>query len=146
MDDTWTNRDLPVLAALVERFDDPAVDQVRPSEVVALCGLDEAAVFRALTALCEAQPAYVEFITVDEERAPVVITGVSTHARRAVGAWPSPEALVDRLVQALAAAAEREQDPERRSRLQQTAVWLGGALRDVALQVAGTVVARHVAL
>lgn len=38
-------------------------------------------------------------------------------------------AVVDRLVEALTLAAEQEQDPERMSRLQQTALWLGGALR-----------------
>lgn len=144
MDDTWMKRDLPVLTALVERFDDPAVDQVRPPEVGVLTGLDDAAVLRALTALCEARPAYLECITVGEERGPAIITGVTAHARRATGAWPTAESLVDQLIYALAGAAEREQDPERRSKLQQTALWLGGALRDVAIQVAGTVVAQHV--
>jgi len=144
MDDTWMKRDLPVLTALVERFDDPAVDQVRPPEVGVLTGLDDAAVLRALTALCEARPAYLECITVGEERGPAIITGVTAHARQATGAWPTAESLVDQLIHALAGAAEREQDPERRSKLQQTALWLGGALRDVAIQVAGTVVAQHV--
>jgi hypothetical protein len=146
MNDTWTDRDLPVLMALVEQFDDPAVDQVRPAEVVALTGLDEDAVLRALTALCEARPAYLDCITLGEQRAPAIITGISAMARQAVGAWPSPETVVDRLVEALTRAAEQEQDPERRSRLQQTALWLGGALRDVAVQVAGTVVGRQLGL
>jgi hypothetical protein len=115
-------------------------------EVGTLTGLDDAAVLRALTALCEARPAYLECITVGEERAPAIITGITAHARQAAGAWPTAEALVDRLVQALAGAAEQEQDPERRSKLQQIALSLGGALRDVAVQAAGTVVARQVGL
>jgi hypothetical protein len=143
MEDTWTNRDLPALVALVELFDDPAVDQVRPPEVCTLTGLDETTVLRALTALCEARPVYLECITGGEERAPAIITGVTAHARRATGAWPTAETLADRFIQALAGAAEREQDPERRSNLQQTALWLGGALRDVAVQVAATVVAQR---
>jgi hypothetical protein len=143
MKDTWTNRDLPVLAALVELFDDPAVDQVRPPEVCALTGLKDAAVLRALTALCEARPAYLNHIPLGEERAPAIITGVTAHARQATGAWPTAETLVDRFIQALAGAAEDEQDPERRSKLQETARWLGGALRDVAVQVAATVVAQR---
>lgn len=146
MEDTWTGRDLPVLAALVERFDDPAVDQMRPAEIAALVTLDEATVLRALTALCEAQPAYLDCVSIGEQRAPVIVTGVTALARQAVGSWPSPEALVDRLVAALTLAAEHEDDPERKSKLQQAALWFGGALRDVAVQVAATVVARSIGL
>ena len=147
MDDTWINRELPILVALVTRFDDPAVDQVRPAEVIDLTGLDGNAVLRGLTALCEARPAYLEFVPVgDETRAPAIITGITSIARRAVGAWPSPESMVDRLVEALTRAAEQEPDLERKSKLHQTALWLGGVLRDVAVQTVGTVVGRQIGL
>ena len=146
MDDIWISRELPILVALVTRFDDPAVGQVRPAEVVDLTGLDENAVLRGLTALCEARPAYLEFVPVDDRRAPAIIIGVTSIARRTVGAWPSPESMADRLVEALKRAAEQEPDPDRKSKLQQTALWLGGVLRDVAVRTAGTIVGRHIAL
>jgi hypothetical protein len=63
------------------------------------------------------------------------IAGVTDEARRAVGQWPSAEVWVDRLVEALREAAEREPDPERRGRLRAMAEGLGGFARDVAVGV-----------
>jgi hypothetical protein len=65
----------------------------------------------------------------------VAIMGVADEARQAVGQWPSPEVWVERLVQALREAAEREPDPERRGRLRALAEGLGGFARDVAVGV-----------
>ena len=65
----------------------------------------------------------------------LLFTGVTDAARRAVGQWPSPEVWVERLVQALHEAAEREPDPERRGRLRAMAEGLGGFARDVAVGV-----------
>ncbi len=140
MDDTWTERELPVLTALVEHFDDSDAAQWHRSDVVGATGLDADSVARALAALHGAQPPYVAGVSVEEASYPVVLTGVTERARRAVGAWPTPEALVDRLVAALLAAADDEGDPDQRSRLRQAAGWLGGSLRDVATQVATGVV------
>ena len=55
--------------------------------------------------------------------------------RRAVGQWPSPEVWVDHLVAALREAAERESDPEKKTRLRAMAEGLGGFARDVAVGV-----------
>ena len=38
-----------------------------------------------------------------------------------MGAWPTPENLADRIIAALEAEAEREQDPQRKTRLQHAA-------------------------
>lgn len=72
------------------------------------------------------------------------VQGVTPAARQAVGQWPTPESLITRLVEGLTAAAEREADPERKSRLRQAAVLLGGAARDVAVAVASSVVQRYI--
>jgi hypothetical protein len=61
--------------------------------------------------------------------------GITDEARQAVGQWPSPQVWVDRLVQALHEAAEREPDPERKGRLRAMAEGLGGFARDVAVGV-----------
>jgi hypothetical protein len=55
------------------------------------------------------------------------IAGVTDEARRAVGQWPSAEVWVDRLVEALREAAEREPDPERRGRLRAMAEGSAGS-------------------
>jgi hypothetical protein len=52
--------------------------------------------------------------------------------------------MADRLVEALMRAADHEPDPDRKSKLQQTALWLGGVLRDVVVQTAGTIVGHHI--
>lgn len=144
MEDTWTDRDLPVLSALVSRFDDPTVDVVRPAEMVAVSGLTEDAVMRALTALCEAEPQLLQCYHPEEQRVPAFINGVTAEARRRVGAWPTPEAMVDRLVAAFTQAAEHEHDAEKKSNLRKVADLLGGALREIAIGVTATVVAQHV--
>jgi hypothetical protein len=60
---------------------------------------------------------------------------VTDEARRVVRQWPSADVWVDRLVAALGEAADREPDPERRSRLRAIAEGLGGFARDVAVGV-----------
>lgn len=57
------------------------------------------------------------------------------HARRTVGTWPKPEDRVAEMVAALREAAEREDDPEQKSRLRKTAEWLAGAGRDVTIGI-----------
>jgi hypothetical protein len=65
----------------------------------------------------------------------MMILGVTDEARRAVGQWPSPEGIVDRLVQGLLDAAAREPDERKRSRLRAVAEVLGGFARDLAVGV-----------
>jgi hypothetical protein len=142
MDDTWGARDLPVLAALVEHFDDPDAIPWRLPDVESATGLDAGEVVRALAALDHAEPPYLESISHEELAYPTILTGITERARREVGAWPTPEALVDRLVAALSEAADSESDPEQKSKLRQAAQWLGGALRDVTTQVVAGAVLR----
>ena len=64
-----------------------------------------------------------------------LVEGVTPEARQAVGQWPSPDVWVERMVQALHEAAEREPDPEKKGRLHAMAEGLGGFARDVAVGV-----------
>lgn len=130
MESTWEPRDLPVLDAVVRYFDEhPQGVMLRCEEVAELTGRDATDVYRALKSL---EPTYVRL-------APGLgspsVRGVTDQARRMVGQWPSPEVWVDRLVQALREAAEREADPERQGRLSVMAEGLGGFARDVAVGV-----------
>jgi hypothetical protein len=136
MESTWEPRDLLVLDAVVRYYDEHPQGQgvmLTCQQVAELTGLDPTDVYRALKIL---EPTYVRLVE-GWGRGPGTcsIGGVTDQARRAVGQWPSPDVWVDRLVQALREAAEREPDPEKRGRLRAMAEGLGGFARDVAVGV-----------
>jgi hypothetical protein len=54
-----------------------------------------------------------------------IILGITDEARRAVGQWPSPEAVADRIVAELLAAASQEPDESKRTKLRAAAETLG---------------------
>jgi hypothetical protein len=133
MDATWEPRDLPVLDAVVRHFDEhPEATRLTLQEVAQLASRDVMDVYRALK---ELSPTYIKLQDLWGGQPDALVWGVTDDARRAVGQWPSPDVWVDRLVQALREAAEREPDPERRSRLRAMAEGLGGFARDVAVGV-----------
>ena len=133
MESTWEQRDLPVLDAIVNYFDeeDSAVipDAATFTEIT---GMDPGQVGRAVRAL---SPRFIKTAPGLGGLTEVGIMGVTDEARRAVGQWPSAEVWVDRLVEALREAAEREPDPEKKGRLRAMAEGLGGFARDVAVGI-----------
>jgi hypothetical protein len=87
MEDTWETRDLPVLRAAVELYEQNGGGGVAPSAIAARLCTDEETVQRSLDALV---PYFEGGLRGDDQ---VVSTGRPTsEACRAVGAWPSPEA------------------------------------------------------
>ncbi len=66
---------------------------------------------------------------------------VTPEARRAVGQWPSAEALADRLAAELGAAARQEADGERQGLLSYAARLIGDTLREATVRAAGAVLA-----
>jgi hypothetical protein len=133
MESTWERRDLPVLDAVVRHFDEHSeVTRLTLPEVAQLAGRDVMDVYRALK---ELSPTYITLRDLWRSQPDALVWGVTDEARRAVGQWPSPEVWVDRLVQALREAAEREPDPEKKGRLRAMAEGLGGFARDVAVGV-----------
>jgi hypothetical protein len=136
MESTWEPRDLPVLDAVVRYFEerdpmDPRIPNV--GTFAEITGLPVEEVYRAVR---ELEPTY---LSIDDwqmdDLGALEIMGVTDQARRVVGQWPSPEVWVDRLVEALREAAEREPDPEKKGRLRAMAEGLGGVARDVAVGV-----------
>ena len=76
----------------------------------------------------------------------IIFVGAPTgHARRAIGAWPTPESIADRLVNALDEAAEREPDPEQKGWLG-AAGYLGSAGRDLAVEIGATAINRQMGM
>src|SRR6516165_10828232 len=103
MEDTWWSRDLPVLDAAVQLFQEQ--DFVEAGELARATGFDVKDVARALR---DMQGHYVGQIQSMGDMDRWCITEVTPEARRAVGQWPTPENVVDRLAEAFTAAAEHE--------------------------------------
>jgi len=135
--DTWTNRDLPVLKAVVDIFEDNDEDGIDAGEIVRRTGLD-AAVQRALRALYK-HPYLERDSGMSDGSGRVLYAGEPTgDSLRAAENWPSPQGIIDRLVAALEAAAEDElREPEERSLFKKAALTLGGAAHQVALGALG---------
>jgi S-formylglutathione hydrolase FrmB len=131
VEDTWAARDL-------EETDLPEV-----ADIANRTGLVAADVALALKAM---DGVYVDLQMTMGDSARWYVRSVSPEARRAVGQWPTAESLIGQLVAGLEAAAEREDDPERRGRLRQAASLLGGAARDIAVDIAAKVIERGTGL
>jgi hypothetical protein len=134
--DTWAARDLPVLAATVSLLEESYM--VTVSDIAARTSMDLEDVARALEAL---DPAYVDFrkTTTGGDPRFWYVLKATPEARRAVGQWPTPESLIDRLAAELSAAAAQETDPERKGLLLYAARLVGDTLREIAVRAAARV-------
>jgi hypothetical protein len=140
VDSTWETRDLPVLEAMVRHFDDVEVHRLDIDPLAAMTALPRTEVERALKALHEAVPPYIAGHMTAQASYPIVLSGVTERARRAVGQWPTPESWADRMTQALNEAADQEPNPEKKGLLRQTADVVGGIAREVIIRTAtGTI-------
>ncbi|MBF5082409.1 hypothetical protein [Quadrisphaera sp. INWT6] len=148
MEDTWVERDLPLLTWLVSHFDQYFTDTV---------GLDQLAqhydgslddVERGLAALSSAQPPYLLLapgeMSMADRLAPV--SGVTERARRTVGAWPSPESLAEALGRALVTASESEPDPVKKSKLRELGSFTLGAGRDLLVDITSAFITKSTGL
>ena len=115
MDDTWASRELPVLDAAVRLLDEGNY-AVTVRDLAAETGLDPTGVDRALDALEGPYVVKYQKMMTGGDPNPWFITSVTSAARQAVGQWPTPENVIDRLAEAFGAAAEHETDPKRRRR------------------------------
>lgn len=71
---------------------------------------------------------------------------VTERGLRESGAWPTADQLAARVVSALNQTAEREPEPEKQSKLRGLATGLGGAGRDVLVDVMAAVVTKSAGL
>ncbi|MDT0277989.1 hypothetical protein [Blastococcus goldschmidtiae] len=104
--DTWFTRDLPVLRAIARLVDAPehGGSPYLLGAVVPASGLPKADVLVAAKALASA--GYIEPLT-NHAGDIVRITAISAEARRLAGLWPTPQGEWERLLEQLAARAER---------------------------------------
>ena len=131
MKDTWSDRDLPVLKAIVAIYESEG-DPIATDDITSMVGFDESTVQRALRAL-KTEPYFTD--ATETANGDILYVGAPTsNALRVTGLWPSPEAVLDRLIAALKAAGNDEaREPEERSRFHQVAAWLGTAASQVAI-------------
>jgi hypothetical protein len=136
--DTWAARDLPVLDATVGLLEQSYM--VTVTDIAARTGLEPPVVAKALEAL---DPVYVDFrkTTTGGDPRFWYVFKVTPEARRAVGQWPTPESLANRLADELAAAAQRESDSERQSLLIYAARLIGDTLQEYTVRAAAGVLA-----
>lgn len=141
MKDTWNNRDLPVLNAIVEAHDtDGRV--VRTSRVVTDAGLDENTVNAALRALESESPPLLEGARAAFGGTYILAGKPTGHARRAVGAWPTADSLVDSLIATLHQSAGDMDEPasnQEQSKAREILKAVGSGGRDVLVSVASAV-------
>jgi hypothetical protein len=139
MEETWAGRDLPVLDAVVQLFEEYPRGPLLGQKVVDRMDMDRADVERAVWAL---SPDYVILgrqLAADGDIRTQFLEGVTPAARRVVGQWPTAESLVDQLASGIARAAEQEADPERKRHLLAAARELGGAAKTIAINVASEI-------
>jgi hypothetical protein len=134
VEDTWTNRDLPVLDAVVRLLRHDSVPEV--GDIATETGMTVETVAAALHAL---DGTFVD-LQLGLSLESSYVRSVSADARRAVGQWPTAESLITRLAEGFSTAADREPDPDKKGRLRTVASMLGGASRDIAVEVAAKVV------
>jgi hypothetical protein len=136
MQDTWTNRDLPVLQAVVELYDETGRHLTRATSVEQKTGFDQDTVQRALRALRSAP-----FFQEGSEASGGYIVAVGPpygNAYQIAGAWPTPENLLERLIAAFeAAGGDPNLDEPERSKAKQAALWLGDTLSKIAIGALG---------
>lgn len=135
--DTWTNRDLPVLRAVVDAYEETGQYVTRPSTIEAATGLDPDSVQRALRRL-DTQPSFFEKVDAAWGGRIIGVGRPTRHALQVAGAWPAPEQLLERLVAALESAADDdERAPAERSKFKQAATYLGSVASQVAIGALG---------
>ncbi len=82
MESTWEPRDLPVLDAIVQHFDEYGPDVATVKQFAEATGLEVREIYRAVMAL---SPTYLELSMSMGGEAETAIEGVTDEARRAVG-------------------------------------------------------------
>jgi hypothetical protein len=142
MESTWETRDLPVLDAVVRYFDEhdgPEIPDV--GTFAKLTGMEPDQVARAVRAL---SPRFLRIQMTMGGIMHAAIMGVTDDARLAVGQWPTPESVADRIVAALLEAADREPDERKRTKLRAAAETLGSFGRDLLINVAANVATKPI--
>ncbi|GGP66902.1 MULTISPECIES: hypothetical protein [Streptomyces] len=142
MENTWANRDLPVLNAMVQYLDDAAgASMPELRDIAQITELEVIEVGKAALAL--ESDGLIELGKTGGGQGGWYVQRVAGKARRLVGQWPNAEQFVDEVAQRLQAAADEEPDAERRGRLRELASSAGDVARGVFVDVTASVISRQ---
>ena len=132
---TWESRDLPVLKAVVDFYEESGRGP-RANAIEKATGFDKETVQRALRVLYR-EPYFEE--ATRSFGGEILLVGEPTgEALRVAGQWPSPEAQLQKLIAAFEAVAADDSRPEEdRSRAAKIGLWLTGAFQQVAIGALG---------
>jgi len=151
--DSWSHYDYPVLKAIARRAEDSDAYMQFMSdnlldEMVSPDRVDERFKFeRALVRLTKG--GYIESLSpMWGKPYPMHVTGITERGLRAVGAWPSPDSVVDDLLGRLEEQANKIEvsQPEKSKRLKEVVGFLATGAREVFVSVVGDVAVKAAGL
>ena len=108
--DTWASRELVILRAALKRMDD-GDESPDLADVYRDSGLSMKQFIAGVNALDSADPPYLEAEWAggwggDDRPGGGYVVMLSERARRELGTWPSPDAMLERLIAALEGVSE----------------------------------------
>jgi hypothetical protein len=114
VDETWTNRDLPVLRGVVKIFSQTGQTRIGVEQIQQETGFDKPTTQLALQMLYQ-EPFFDEGDMRGHSGNYIAVGPPTGAALRVAGAWPTPENMVEHLIAAFEAAANDEtlDEPER---------------------------------
>ena len=135
--ETWTSRELPILRVALRHYE--AGERPVSLELIrAETGLSADQVTIGAEALADADPPYLEVAfgarEVGSRATNGDVTRVLERTRRDLGSWPTPENMLDGLIEALNSEADRASD-DQKTRLHAAADALSGVAREIAIRV-----------
>lgn len=132
--DTWYSRDLPVLRAVVQHFDQ-TVQPLPGSALVDPTGLTEPDIAAAARNLNRGR--YVELLPGMQG---VHFKDITDRALTATGAWPSTHTMADRLLATLDQRIEQAATPEEATNWRKFRDFVGGVGRDFVIDLAAAMI------
>jgi len=139
LQDVWSTRDFPVLAAIARQLES-GEDFLFEHPISAETGLTREQVIRAVVALNKAHFIEVQINEAAGGVLSVAVTGITERGMRQVGLWPSADEAADRLIAALNTLAEQAPTEDERNRWQKVRDGVLGASRDMVVGVATAVI------
>jgi hypothetical protein len=144
MKDTWFSRDLPVLDAVVQAFDDNmGMALPRVQDIAETTGLSVEDVATALNTLDRQYVKFTKLATGGDPRL-WFVEQLYPPAHFAVGQWPTPANLTDRLLAELDEADAKTDDPERKGKIKQLMQTLGGPAKDLFVEITAKVISNQI--
>jgi hypothetical protein len=142
VEDTWAGRDLLFLRELVDQLQLTPSTDITAQGVGTALSWDDRATLAAFQNL--RRGGYLHEVAGAPRRGGDTAVDrpldVTEKALRAVGAWPTPETALDRIIAALEAIAENTDDEDTRTRARRILAGFAGAGRQIGIAVAGAAI------